>query len=275
MKNNITAKVELITPEKAAALFDAIPEYQRNLRPTKVAQYASDMELGLWSLNGEPLIIASNGDLIDGQHRIAAIVKANKPIEMMVVRGVEPQAFKTIDKGLARTAADCLKGTPSAKNVATIARAWLAYTSTGKALYAFNNKMSPVQVQEYALEHVNEILKCRNAWSKCSKELGNLSIVGYAAFEIFHKTAYSDMDTKAFVDELAKGIRSTNSAIQAAIRKILQGALIKDGGAQRAKTTAQLLSYTFSKWYTGQPVKTCRFETFDFGKFDFDPEQVS
>lgn len=270
--NNITAKVELITPDKAAALFEAVPDYQRNLRPIKVAQYASDIELGLWSLNGEPLIIASNGDLIDGQHRIAAIIKANKPVQMMVVRGVEPESYKTIDKGMARKAADGLKGVPNAGRTAVIAKVWGAYNKTGNAYEAINGKtMTQVQVQEYALANLDAIQGCCSRYGKIIGQLGHLSTIGYAAFEIFNARKYSPMDVEQFAAEVAKGAYSTEPAIQMLIHKILQGGLSAGGGIQIAKKTVQLFSYAFEKWYTGSKATSkCYFETFNLSKFDYD-----
>jgi hypothetical protein len=48
------------------------------------------------------------GKLIDGQHRLHAIVQLKKPIKLAVVKGVETEAYKTIDIGKKRYIADLL-----------------------------------------------------------------------------------------------------------------------------------------------------------------------
>jgi hypothetical protein len=44
--------------------------------------------------------------LIDGQHRLQAIVNTQKPMEAMLATGVSPEAFAVLDSGVSRTMAD-------------------------------------------------------------------------------------------------------------------------------------------------------------------------
>lgn len=55
-----------------------------------------------WALNGIPIIFDNNGHLIDGHHRLQAIIQAGVPVEMCVCRGVDSSCFPTIDIGLNR-----------------------------------------------------------------------------------------------------------------------------------------------------------------------------
>lgn len=89
-----------------------------------VAMFARDMEENRWrGLNGEPLIFTGNGFLLDGQHRLHAIVLSGCSVRILVVRGVEMAAFATIDSGRSRTAGDALKinGKAHAKTLAVTA----------------------------------------------------------------------------------------------------------------------------------------------------------
>ena len=71
----------------------------RPVRYTKVAQFARDMTAGKWMLNGETIKIASDGTILDGQHRLYACIQAEVPFETVVIRGLPMEAQDTIDTG--------------------------------------------------------------------------------------------------------------------------------------------------------------------------------
>lgn len=99
---------ELITPQIAKEMLGANSK-NRKVKADRVKKYAIDIELGKWVQNtGESIKIASSGELLDGQHRLMAIIKADKPIEMLVVRGLDENVFKVIDSGVSRSSADVL-----------------------------------------------------------------------------------------------------------------------------------------------------------------------
>lgn len=71
-------------------------------------RYAKMMRDGKWQFNGEPIIIGEDGSLIDGQHRLQAIIDSKATLEMVIVKGINKSAYKTIDIGKKRTGADAL-----------------------------------------------------------------------------------------------------------------------------------------------------------------------
>lgn len=80
----------------------------RKLRHHNVEQFCSAMSNGEWMINGETIKIDQQGNLIDGQHRLSAIMLLGKPIELLVHRGLSKEAFKTIDTGMRRSKPDTL-----------------------------------------------------------------------------------------------------------------------------------------------------------------------
>lgn len=74
-----------------------------------VSSYASDMLAGRWRLTHQGLALSVDGRLIDGQHRLTAILQAGVPIEMMVTYGVPHTAFDRVDLGKSRTTNDVIK----------------------------------------------------------------------------------------------------------------------------------------------------------------------
>jgi len=108
MSSKTKVTVEKITPKIAQEILEGNTQ-NRNLRKRVVDQYASDMKAGLWSEQGDPIRINGDGTLLDGQHRLHAIIDSGKSMEMIVVRGVSKRAILTMDTGARRTFADVLR----------------------------------------------------------------------------------------------------------------------------------------------------------------------
>ncbi len=100
-------EVEQISPQAARELLTA-NTHNRNLRSPRVAQLAEAMRRGEWELNGETIKVAEDGTLIDGQHRLQAVVESGVSIETLVVRDLPPEAQDTVDTGRRRRLADVL-----------------------------------------------------------------------------------------------------------------------------------------------------------------------
>lgn len=100
---------ETVTPDIAKSWLVA-NRVNRRLDQGTVRQYASDMENGMWfSRTGESIKFSEGGDLIDGQHRLHAVIKSGKPIVMEVTRGIERDAIHVIDTGRPRSALDSMQ----------------------------------------------------------------------------------------------------------------------------------------------------------------------
>lgn len=85
----ITSKIETITPEIAREYLSKNSRNPRKtMNPAVIRKYADDIKAGLWQLNGEAIIFDEDGFLKNGQHRLCAVIQANKPMSTLVVRGV-------------------------------------------------------------------------------------------------------------------------------------------------------------------------------------------
>lgn len=82
--------------------------YNRPVRVGVVSQYAEMMKRGDWKLTHQGVAFDTHGILIDGQHRLMAIVKANVVVPMMVTRDTPEGAFSSIDCGVHRSVSDRL-----------------------------------------------------------------------------------------------------------------------------------------------------------------------
>ena len=104
----VSTTIETITPEVAG---DWLAKNRRNreLRDHKVKRLADIMRRGEWQdCNGETIKFGTNGALLDGQHRLAAAIMSNSTIRSLVAWDIDPESFRTIDTGSARSIRDAL-----------------------------------------------------------------------------------------------------------------------------------------------------------------------
>lgn len=104
----ISAKVEHITPEIARTYLTHNTDNPRKLDLKTVEKYASDIKSNLWEVNGEGIVFNKAGELVNGQHRLYAILNANVAADVLVVRGVDDNV-RIYDSGKTRSARDALK----------------------------------------------------------------------------------------------------------------------------------------------------------------------
>ena len=106
----ISFTLELITPLKAA-MFLENNSHNRKLNEKQVSLLASDMVSGNWRLTHQAIAIDADGELIDGQHRLRAVLKSNAAVNMYVARyeGSESVMALPIDLHKKRSQVDILK----------------------------------------------------------------------------------------------------------------------------------------------------------------------
>jgi hypothetical protein len=100
--------LEEITPQAAVELL-ASQAGNRRIKLEKVAEWTADMKSGRWQPIPQPIMIDLDGRLIDGQHRLTAVVRSQSTVLMWVARNVPGQMRRYVDGGVTRTAADVLR----------------------------------------------------------------------------------------------------------------------------------------------------------------------
>jgi hypothetical protein len=101
-------KTSIIDPKTAQEWLDTKNVANRPLSKRTVDKYAQEMKAGRWKLNGEAIIFGTSGNLMNGQHRLAACVKAERDFTTLVTFGVEDSAFDTLDDNNPRKLRDVL-----------------------------------------------------------------------------------------------------------------------------------------------------------------------
>lgn len=94
----------------------------RTLAPRRVNTLAEAIIRGEWKFDGNSIKFNTKGELIDGQHRLAAIIQAGATVESLVITNMQDDVIDVIDSGRARSLYDNMKmrGIPNASGTTAI-----------------------------------------------------------------------------------------------------------------------------------------------------------
>ena len=114
-----------ITPEKAMTWLETTNSNNRKIIDNHVQRLARDMRHGKWQLNHQGIAFSVDGVLLDGQHRLWAIVESGTPVKMAVTFNLPAASRMTIDEIQARSMTDVLRlagnnGEVTSYHVATV-----------------------------------------------------------------------------------------------------------------------------------------------------------
>ena len=139
----MNTSIVTITPEFANSLLEK-NNHNRPVSKKRVEYYANLMENDKWHLTHQGIAIDKNGCIIDGQHRLLAVIKANKSIAFNISTNVENETFKYVDVGYTRTTGNvfAIDGIKNATNHAAGISKYYNFSSNQKQLATnFNRKI--------------------------------------------------------------------------------------------------------------------------------------
>ena len=141
---------ETITPAMAA---EYLKQNTRNrpCLPGRIYDYANAMKRGEWAQNGDSIRFGSDGVLLDGQGRLRACIAAEMDFTTLVIRGLDPETFKTIDLGKKRNVPDLL-AMRGEKNTTKLTRALRFLMMYESGTFA-NHTYTPTQLEECLSRH--------------------------------------------------------------------------------------------------------------------------
>ena len=97
----VDLSLQWIGPQEAQDLLQA-NNCNRSVRKNAVEQYAAEMEHGQWHLGCDAIGFDETGTLINGQHRLYAIIKSEKTFPFVVARGLPKKSRDSLDVGKKR-----------------------------------------------------------------------------------------------------------------------------------------------------------------------------
>jgi hypothetical protein len=106
----MSTKRMLVTPAQAQEWL-AKTRHQRARSHRAVVRYAHDMAQGYWNIEAAPpILLNATGQVLDGQHRLAALATQPEDFQLTVdIRVVDDSALLVVDTGYPRSLRDQLK----------------------------------------------------------------------------------------------------------------------------------------------------------------------
>lgn len=142
---SILVSVQMIGPAEAAEML-ATQKRNRKVRPRHMKTLVRDMERGDWSLTAAGIVFDANGCLIDGQHRLTALIQSGKTYPFFVFGGFRPAVQDSLDLGAGRTVWEQM-GMDGVAN----ANVMVAYINAiAKGFVGYENKVSLSQARAIA-----------------------------------------------------------------------------------------------------------------------------
>lgn len=248
-------RVELITPDRAREYLGC-NTHNRNLRSAVVQSYAADMVAGDWLWNGESIKFDADGILVDGQHRLAAIVESDKAVRMLVIRDLGSRVQETVDGGVKRRFCDVLN-LRGEKHYVTLATACRGVTlwETGGRYFSGGGQFTNAQMLA-TLEKYPWLREGMTTINRVARDSGLPARVGGVAWwlfmtidpedaEHFFERLCSDEDNHAGnpIFELRKSIARSFSTRGERSVVYLLAVTIKAWNKYRAGETAALLTF--------------------------------
>jgi hypothetical protein len=175
------AKIERITPAIAMEILEKHNPRNRSISERTVQSYAMDMKENRWTLTHQGIALDENGDLLDGQHRLWAVVFSGVPTEFWVFRGapvkkdmngVEIYTMDAIDRGRVRTTGQQMQLCHGIKNGNVVAAALrhigrMVYPNQGSNRLSTANSLFFYDIYGKDVEHIISIItvpRFRVAW---------------------------------------------------------------------------------------------------------------
>jgi len=223
--HSFSAVVEEIGPLKARKYL-ALMGRNRRQRGRLKQRFMEAMAKGQWKLTGESIKFNTKGELIDGQHRLEAVIETGKSIQILVCRNVPDEAFMELDTGGTRTPSDLLtvagydytSGVASAiRNLTSIYEIEggdMAGSSLGR------KRVDPETLLEYAKEHGEQLVEAvKKTMSKESKVVCGPPSLFAALYFIFSE--HNKKGADAFFDSLIDGVGLERHGPVYELRKLL------------------------------------------------------
>lgn len=261
-ETSVDASVETITPQLAKIMLGENVN-NRRIDRANVDLFARAMRNGEWKVNGEAIKFSRSGRLLDGQHRLLAVIASGRPLTTLVIRDLDDETQQTMDSGKTRTLGDVLglRGEKSASQLATIARAVYLTDQLGAEAAAAND-LKPTRGELIAFIERTPQLADLLAASRTFHSRSN-GMLTHSMFSLLWWTlAHVDTeDANRFFTMLADGTNLEAGDPILLLRTQLLSQPHREGRSTRSSRmrVAALTIKAWNKWRDGVRVRQLRF----------------
>lgn len=238
--------IELVTPDMAKEWMKSNTS-NRPLSQATVKRFIGAMQRGEWMLNGEAICFDIKGNLVNGQHRLTAILQSNITVPLVLVWNVPEGAFATYDSGKKRTSAEVFatKGISNYVPCSAMVRKALMLQQTDRNIIRGASTVGRL-TNATNLELLNEYeankdkydisLSTAKAYYRENSKFFTIAEIGAMVYHLRFNLGHSPETISAFFDELYFGGKDYKIKRAYELRK----ALINNNDARTRKLQASI-----------------------------------
>ena len=269
------ASIVTITPDNARHILNVCEFKNRKINDRYVGYLSELMENNKWVLNGEPIIISNKQNLIDGQHRLLAVIKCEIPQRFHIVEGVDEKDSIFIDTGKTRSSADVLRmhNVKDESVVASMIRTYkiLSQGIFYKASKSESTKMMMAVSNEAILneyqkrpEFWDEVKYLSVSWYRSYQKLIPKSEIGGIFALVFDKlnmpTKINETDIYSFFHKLCNYNFRTD--LYDPLKALTKTLTINASSIRKMTSTSRraLIIKTWNAYYNNKPIRVIRYQ---------------
>lgn len=267
----ITVTLKELCPDEARQLL-TLNTRNRPILRSAVSVMVADMAKGNFVFNGDTIGISDEDVLINGQHRLEACVKSNKPLKVLLVTGLPHSVGTSIDQGRSRSVGDILRMTynmtpPSTSKLAAAANILLGGAS---GVYPQRKPVVAEYLSRYADGLGTWVQWADTVARNCDKVImtghrnpqASMACAPLAAIAVYLcESRQVDVNLfREFINRAGSGIvaeEDTSGAIQA-FRRYLRTDPLRtrngNGGIRPMLDAYAVVITAFNKWCANEPV---------------------
>lgn len=214
-----------VTPDFAASLLKKNTK-NRPLSPSIIARYTNEIKEGRWKEEtGELIKVSKDGCILDGQHRLTAIVRSGVGLFFHIATDVNDDVFDVLDTGKKRNGADSISifgekySTPI--SAAITAENWISAECKGK------RGMSNAEIVENYKENKEKWSECGFVGVGLSNSISKALSPSWAVAFLFHFSKIDRDEANEFMRQLCEGRGIKNNSIHLLRRRLIDAKVSK------------------------------------------------
>lgn len=251
-----------VTPDLARQWLATNATNNRKISKKTVNTYARDMIAEKWEMTGEALKFDTTGRLIDGQHRLSAVIASQKTVQMAVIRGLAPEVMDVLDTGKSRSGADALAifgASENAGHIAALARKIIGFLNGSdnilqtKKIKMRGEKITNRDILELC-DRIDLQPYIKFAYRMQNHQIARIFTHGEWAFLYWLLCRTDPADAELFLTKLCTlDSVPANSPIRTLFEKLVKSQVKLSG-----KQTLMASIAAWNAWRTGQELKSIR-----------------
>jgi hypothetical protein len=233
---------ELVTPRRAEEYL-ATRGPNRAVMGGTVLRLAQDMAADHWQRTHQGIAFDDKGHLLDGQHRLQAILQSGRPQTLLVTRGLDSAALEAIDIGAKRSTYQVL-AIAGHKNASTLAGA------LSLALLFYDGRLKrgwpyPTVAEQLQFLYDNPSIVDGMEWGMYCNAKSNILPASVVAFAYHEFRQHAPVLVEGFMQELITG---EELAPRSPILAVRQWLLDDRRGNFHRRNRWKLLGVTIKAW---------------------------